>query len=227
MSQSHDLAIEIASKLDTLGRIGNSLDEPPDFRTFLKGVQEEFAGFKTNLGALSAAYRSMGGLSEGEPFLVGTLWSGVLAAYEGFIHGLFDRLLRKEGFRVLAERRIHEVGVEDKDAIGRAWFKAVMTPSDIEQLFCRAISDSPNRAADLLSHLFEIPVPKLDESDLQWALQVRAAYLHNSGRVQGKRVEVTPDGLFAFGDETEARVSRFAYGLVGHLQALLGGENGR
>ena len=216
-----ELAIEIASKLDTLNRVANALDEGVDFSALLSDVQAELESFKTNLGSLAAAYGVIEN-DRGDPtFLLGTLWSGVLGTYEGFIHGIFGRLLRRDGFRILAARRVHELDREDNAALGRDCFQEVMSSSDIAQLFQRAMLNDANRAARLMSHLFEMPVPKMDQDVLEAAMSIRDAFMHNNGSAAARRVEITLAGLMAFSDDTDARVSRFAYGLIGHLRAFL------
>lgn len=192
---------EIEKKFDEI----ENLHKWEDLISGLLPISEKFA---KNMDSLSSAY-ALKLEPESHSFLIGTLWAGVLAAYEGFAHDLFDLLLSKETHVNEALKRASTMSKNLKSQIR---MKDNLSPSasDLRNLFKTATLHNPSRGVALANHLFDIEIPEVDENSIENALKIRNAYAHNNGGV-----EVSLPLLEEFHNQIESLVSKFIYSILG------------
>jgi len=165
----------------------------------LKGVSKKFI---SNMDSLSSIYEAISAKTDNS-FLIGTLWSGVLSAYEGFVHDFFDLLLSNQihseeatkKSSTLEKKISSQLRIKDKKSISTEQLRIV---------FRKATLNNPINGAKLANHLFNTNIPLIDEETIEAALKIRNAFTHNNGGVV-----VTLSALEAFHEKIDFVVSNF------------------
>lgn len=183
-------------------------------------VAEDLNRFIENMESLFSVFEVIEKSEKGNYFLIGTLWSGVLGAYEGFVHDLFERLLGKEAYLEHAVKNVPNLSDKDKNYL-RLNQKKSIGKVELETQLRRATLHEPNQIARLVNILFGISVPTVCEAQVERALNIRNAYIHNNGFDQGTRVEVDLASLKEFHHVIDDLISHFAYELQREMNFFL------
>lgn len=164
-----------------------------------QGVSEKFI---SNMESLSSIYEAISARIDNS-FLIGTLWSGVLSAYEGFVHDFFDLLLSKKIHSEEASKK--SLTLEEKISIQlRIKDKKSISTEQLRIIFRKATLNNPINGAKLANHLFNANIPLIDEETIKEALKIRNDFTHNNGGVV-----VTLSALEAFHKKIDIVVSNF------------------
>lgn len=158
--------------------------------------------FKSNMDSLSSIHESISDAIDNS-FLIGTLWSGVISSYEGFVHGFFDLLLSNRIHAQEAIKKASSLNEEHSKYIRLNTSKSISIEK-LRSLFSKTTLNNPNKGAALANHLFKINIPEIDEKEMLDALKIRNAYTHNNGGI-----EVSMTSLKLFHDKIDTVVSGF------------------
>lgn len=165
----------------------------------LQGVSEKFI---SNMNSLSSIYKAISANTDNS-FLIGTLWSGVLSAYEGFVHDLFDLLLSKQVHSEEATKKSSTLEKKISSQLRISDNKSI-SAKNLRAAFRKATLNNPINSAKLANHLFNTNIPLIDEDAIEAALKIRNAFTHNNGGV-----DVTLSDLEAFHEKIDYVVSKF------------------
>ena len=175
------LADEFKKYLNELEGIDLELENSFEWYDILVDLNEISIKFVSNMKSLSSAYNSI--LNDVDnSFLIGTLWSGVVSAYEGFVHDLFDLLLSKKIYSQEAMGKVISLDKGLSDQIRLNKNKSISVEK-LRSLFRKATLNDPNKGAALANHLFKINIPQIDDGEMLRALEIRNAYTHNNGGI--------------------------------------------
>lgn len=185
-----------------IDKLTSELDRHFDWLDVLSELEGISNKFVSNMSSLSSIYKSISS-SVDNNFLIGTLWCGVISAYEGFVHDLFDLLLSKKTHSQEAIKKMQNL---DKNLKHQIKLKRDESPSidELRSLFKKATLNNPNKGADLANHLFNTNIPKIDKSEIENVLRIRNAYAHNNGGIS-----VSISSLERFHGKIDAAVSDY------------------
>jgi hypothetical protein len=144
-------------------------------------LNEVYNKFISNMDSLSSVYDAIS-VETDNVFLIGILWSGVLSAYEGFVHDFFDLLLSKQ---IHAEEATKKSSSLEKNISNQIRIKnnKSTSPEILRDLFRKATLNDPTKVAKLANQLFKTNIPLIDEETVARALNIRNAFTHNNGGV--------------------------------------------
>lgn len=196
---------EDSKKIDALS---HAIDHQFEWLDIVMDVQIVLEKFISNMNSLSFTHDFISKDSTDNSFLIGTLWSGVISSYEGFVHDIFDILLRNGSFSKKANDRIHGLSEELKRHL-RINKKNISSNDCLRSLFRRATLNNPNKGAKLANHLFDLNIPEVDNVEMLRALEVRNSYTHNNG---GSVVSLS--SLKSFHQVIDTTVSDYANGIL-------------
>lgn len=192
------------------------LDEANDWLFLLEDIANDAAEqFIANMDSLSIVFDIIKNNEKNNSFLVGTIWSGVLAAYEGFVHDLLDQLLKHEKYKNLALTEINNLTDKDKNHL-RIGKKHIITEQKLRELFNKATLHDPNQIVRLAKILFHLQLPEINEDYVHEALKIRNAYTHYNGLNNGTKISLTIERLEAFHANIDLIVGDFIDGIKAH-----------
>lgn len=181
--------------------IDSHLNELYEWHELMSSVEESLCSFISNMNSLALPFELLHKENKGNRFLIGVLWSGILSAYEGFIHNLVYSLLQKESFQAQAVARVGVLSEADKKYFGIR--SNIKTKKHLESVFSRATLNNPNKASALLKVFFDIDIPRINEKDVEKAMQIRNAYAHSNGRFEGSEIAIGVSALKKFHEKVD------------------------
>ncbi|MHC8470984.1 hypothetical protein [Plesiomonas shigelloides] len=100
MEQNEMELEEALAEIDIYEKELYQLQEPiyelGEWMYLAENVAKDLSRFIENMESISSAFKIIENSDKSNYFLIGTLWSGVLGAYEGFVHDFFESLLKKK-----------------------------------------------------------------------------------------------------------------------------------
>lgn len=127
-------------------------------------------------------------------FLIGTLFGGVVSAYEGMVHDFVDLLMKCDNYRSI--ERIKNIQAND---FNRLWIKQNLGWDELALALGKATLNHPNIVARILNSLFEFSVPEADKDVLEHLIKMRNDFTHNNGfNSAGEAYEVSWEQLSNF-----------------------------
>lgn len=193
---------ELEKDSEEIDKINSELENHFEWLDILTGLNEISKKFVSNMDSLSSIHKSISDTIDNS-FLIGTLWSGVISSYEGFVHDFFDLLLSN---RIHAQEAIDKTPSLDKglsDQIRLNKNKSISVEY-LRFLFRKATLNNPNNGATLANHLFKTNIPEIDDKEMLCALEIRNAYTHNNGGIA-----VSLPSLELFHDKIDTAVSSY------------------
>jgi hypothetical protein len=175
------LADELKKFLNEFEEINLELENSFEWYDVLVDLNKISIKFVSNMESLSSVYNSI--LNDVDnSFLIGTLWSGVVSAYEGFVRDIFDLLLSKKIYsqEAIGKAISLDKGLSDQIRLNK---NKSISVKELRSLFRRATLNNPNKGAALANHLFKINIPQIDDREMLRALEIRNAYTHNNGGI--------------------------------------------
>ncbi|NMD50875.1 hypothetical protein HG547_04415 [Shewanella sp. DNRA4] len=153
----------------------------------LKSLTEQF---QNNLRSLKqgAIIPTKELIREDNSFLYGTLLSGVISAYEGFVHDLLDACLRKDAFMDNAIANISKLDPKDQ---GYLKIKKNGNAKDFKIKLRETTLHDPIKVARIAEALFGLPFPKPSNGLIIKILEIRNAFTHNNGKVKDEKIILT------------------------------------
>lgn len=202
---------ELEKDSKEIDKINAELENHFEWLEIITGLNEISRKFVSNMDSLSSIHESISDTID-HSFLIGTLWSGVISSYEGFVHNLFDLLLSN---RIHAQEAIYKAPSLDKGLLDQIRLNKNKSISveELRSLFRKATLNNPNKGAALANHLFKTNIPEIDEKEMLSALEIRNAYTHNNGGI-----EVSLPSLELFHNKIDTVVSS-------HIKELLNQAN--
>lgn len=127
-------------------------------------------------------------------FLLGTLFGGVVSAYEGMVHDFVDLLMNSDNYKNI--ERLKNIDTND---LNRLRIKQGPSWGELTLGLGRATLNHPNIVTRILNSLFEFSVPQVDEDALEHLIQMRNDFTHNNGfNKVGEAYEVSWEQLSNF-----------------------------
>ncbi|MGC4075938.1 MAG: hypothetical protein QM702_02655 [Rubrivivax sp.] len=196
-----------------INEINSELENYFEWLEVLTGLNKISKKFVSNMDSLSSIHGSISDTIDNS-FLIGTLWSGVISSYEGFVHDLFDLLLSN---RIHAQAAVEGAPSLDKGLLDQIKLNKnkYISAEDLRFLFRKATLSNPNKGAALANHLFKTNIPEIEDKEMLSALKIRNAYTHNNGGV-----EVSLSSLELFHDKIDTAVG-------GYIKEILNQANSR
>lgn len=199
---------ELEKDSNEIDQICSGLESLFEWHSILIDLHEISRKFVSNMDSLSSIHESISDTIDNS-FLIGTLWSGVVSAYEGFVHDFFDLLLSNQihSQEAIEKSASLDKGISDQIRLNK---NKSVSVEELRSLFRKATLNNPNNGAALANHLFKTNIPKIDERAMSSALEIRNAYTHNNGGI-----EVSLSSLEQFHDEIDTVVSLFINEILG------------
>ncbi|GHT95655.1 hypothetical protein FACS1894116_11510 [Betaproteobacteria bacterium] len=193
---------ELEKESKEIDEISSELENHFEWHDILIGLNEISRKFVSNMDSLSSIYESISDTIDNS-FLIGTLWSGVLSAYEGFVHDFFDLLLsnRIHSQEAIDKSASLEKGISNQIRLNK---NKSISVEELRSLFRKATLNNPNKGAALANHLFKTNIPEIDEKIVLSVLEIRNAYTHNNGGIA-----VSLPSLEQFHEKIDTLVSVF------------------
>ncbi|HFG1793154.1 TPA: hypothetical protein ACGF1Q_003451 [Vibrio cholerae] len=212
---------EIENAEKEIDKVFAELYEASEWVDLAFDLDEVFSRFIENMESLACVFEAIERSDKRNYFLIGTLWSGVLGAYEGFVHDLFERLLKKEAYLEQAVKNVPNLSEKDKSYL-RLNCKKVIDKAELETQLRRATLHEPNQIARLVNALFGISVPTVCKVEVERALSIRNAYIHNNGFNQGRNlVKLDLSSLKEFHYVIDYLISCFVHELKREIDCYL------
>lgn len=150
-------------------------------------------------------------------FLLGTLFGGVVSAYEGMVHDFVDLLMNCDNYKSI--ERITKIEANDLKRLrikqGPGWDELALGLG-------KATLNHPNVVARILNSLFEFSVPQADEDALEHLIKMRNDFTHNNGfDGTGQAYEVSWEELSAFIVGIDELVALYVQNVHAHAHGFL------
>lgn len=150
-------------------------------------------------------------------FLIGTLFGGVVSAYEGMVHDFVDLLMNCDNYRSI--ERIKNIEAND---LNRLRIKQGLGWDELALALGKATLNHPNIVARILNSLFEFSVPEADEDVLEHLIKMRNDFTHNNGfNNAGEAYEVYWKQLSNFIVEMDGLVAMYVQNVQVHAHRFL------
>ena len=94
-------------------------------------------------------------------FLKGTIWVGIISAYEGFLHDMLHTILQKKEFFNLAQERIPKLDIKIKNRLNIK-NQENLTKKLLEDKIREATLNNPSQGAIIMRHLFDFPIQSIE-----------------------------------------------------------------
>ncbi len=191
---------DLGEDFNEIDKINSELENYSEWFEVLTGLNEISRKFVSNMDSLSSIYESISDTID-HSFLIGTLWSGVISSYEGFVHDFFDLLLLN---RIHAQEAIEKAPSLDEETLDQIRLNKnkFISVEKLRCLFRKATLNNPNKGSLLANHLFKTNIPEIEEKEILSALEIRNAYTHNNGGI-----EVSLPSLKLFHEKIDTAVS--------------------
>lgn len=186
----------------------------------LSGIKTDLAEFIQNMESLSITFKAISESKENVDFLIGTLWGGVISAQEGFLHQFFYRLLQKDSYLQMAISNIKSLPEKDLKRL-KINPNRKISKKYINKLFQAITLNNPNTTTRLINHLFKINIPKICEAEMMHALNIRNAYTHKNGLINGKKITVPIKLLEEFHEKIDLLIANFVDGLLAQTEVFV------
>lgn len=191
--------------LAEIDRLSGLVNETFEWWVVLLDLQYLTAQFHNNLRSLKlGAIIPKEQTRKDNSFLYGTLLSGVISIYEGFVHDLLDACLNKDEFMNNAIANISALDPKDQ---GYLKIKQNGSGKDLRIQLKKATLHDPIQIARIVDALFKLPFPKPRDELIIKILKVRNAFTHNNGKINDKKITLTVHdflGVFDMFDEIVA-----------------------
>ncbi|MEL4418981.1 hypothetical protein [Shewanella algae] len=129
-------------------------------------------------------------------FLYGTLLSGVISLYEGFVHDLLEVCLNKDDFMNNAVANISRLDSKDQ---GYLKIRKNGSGEELRGKLKKATLHDPIQIARIVNALFKLPFPRPRDEFIIKVLEIRNAFTHNNGKLNGEKISLSvSDFLFVF-----------------------------
>ncbi len=162
------------------------IDHSFEWLDLLSDLQSSLERFNENMNSLNIGIESQKKESEPNCFLCGTLIIGIISAYEGFVHELFNACCNKTNYIKDALLNIEKLTSEDANHL-KISTKKTPTEGELKQKLLRATLHDPIQISRLSEQLFGLKMPTIKNNDLcRKLLGLRNAFTHNNGYLGGE-----------------------------------------
>lgn len=161
-------------EMDTLNA---QLDNAFEWMGFLFDLQSSTERFNENMNSLNLGIESQKKESEPNYFLYGTLLIGIISAYEGFIHELFNACCNKTDYIKDALLNIKKLTNEDTLHL-KISTKKTLSEGELKQKLLRATLHDPIQISRLSERLFGLKMPTIKNDFSKKLLELRNAFTH-------------------------------------------------
>ncbi|MBW3516833.1 hypothetical protein KO537_19280 [Shewanella sp. NKUCC01_JLK] len=172
-------------EMDTLNA---QLDNAFEWMDLLFDLQSSIERFNENMNSLNLGIESQKKESEPNCFLYGTLLIGIISAYEGFIHELFNACCNKTDYIKDALLNIKKLTSEDARHL-KISTKKTLSEGELKQKLLSATLHDPIQISRLSERLFGLKMPTIKNDFSKKLLELRNAFTHNNGYLGGEYVK--------------------------------------
>ena len=172
-------------EMDTLN---TQLDNAFEWMDLLCDLQSSVEKFNENMNSLNLAIESQKSEPELNHFLYGTLLIGIISAYEGFIHELFNACCNKTDYIKNALLNIKELSKKDAKHL-KISTKKPPSEDGLKQKLLKATLHDPIQISRLSDKLFGLKMPTIKNEFSKKLLDIRNAFTHNNGYLGGEYVK--------------------------------------
>lgn len=166
----------------------SQLDNAFEWIDLYTDLQSSVERFNANMNSLKLAIEQHKNVSSLNPFLYGTLLVGVISAYEGFIHELFNACCNKTDYIKKALSNINKLNGGDINRL-KLRTKKICSEDDVKNILLKATLHDPSQISRLSEVLFGLKMPTIENEISKKLLEIRNAFTHNNGYLGGEYVK--------------------------------------
>lgn len=153
-----------------------------DLQTLTEQFQNDLHSLK--LGAIIPKKQT----EKDNSFLYGTLLSGIISLYEGFVHDLLDICLNKDDFMNKALENISRLEPNDQ---GYLKIRKNGSGEELRLKLKKATLHDPIQIARIVGALFNLPFPRPRDEFIIKVLEIRNNFTHNNGKLNGEKISLS------------------------------------
>jgi hypothetical protein len=165
------------------------MDNGFDLIELLLNLESSVERFNENMNSLNQVIESQKSEFSKNSFLYGILLAGIISAYEGFIHELFDACCNKKDYVNKALLNINKLTLRDSNYL-KLKIKEKISEEDFKQKLLQATLYDPIQINRITDILFGLKMPAVDSKLFDNLIKLRNAFTHNNGYLGGEYVKL-------------------------------------
>ncbi|HCE1882654.1 hypothetical protein HJ057_23770 [Vibrio parahaemolyticus] len=151
-------------------------------------------------------------------YLLGSLITGVVSLYEGFVHNIFDSCLDKNDFMEYALNNVGNLTPKDQGYLKIPKNADVIV---LKKCIKKVTLHDPVQIQRLAKSFFNLEFPSPNPELYKRVIEIRNAFTHNSGRINGEAVKLSTKDFLIVHDSFKRLAARYNNELVSSAKTFM------